>query len=192
MELVFAALLGYLLGCFSSGYIVSRLLLGQDPREHGSGHTGGRNVYRQGGVAPLVLTGMGDIGKGALAVWLAGQLWDAAWVVPLAGAAAVAGHCWPFWLGFRGGMGIGTSGGAFLPVHPWTILAALAAFVVFRRVIPHSARATMATMAALPALQLVLGAPWEARALGVLAAGVVFVRYAGDWGRVYPASKHAE
>jgi glycerol-3-phosphate acyltransferase PlsY len=189
MELIFAALLGYLLGCFSTGYVVSRGLVGRDPREHGSGHTGGRNVYRQGGVVAMVLTGIGDIGKGVLAVWLAGRSWESPWAVPLAGAAAVAGHCWPFWLGFRGGMGVGTSCGAFLLVHPWTIPVAMVAFAVLRRMIPHSPRAMMATMVALPTLQALWGVPWEGRALGVLVGGVMFVRYGGDWGRVYPAGE---
>ncbi len=186
MDLVFATLLGYLLGSFPTGVIVGRLLTGRDPRQHGSGHTGGLNLYRLGGVVPLLLTGAGDVGKGALAVWLAEKSWQAPWAVPLAGGAAVAGHCWSVWLGFRGGMGVGTSGGALLLLHPWTILAAVAAFVVLRRLIPHAARAMLATLVALPALQVALGAPWVARALGVLAVGVMFLRYAGDWGRVYP------
>lgn len=191
-DLILATLLGYLLGSFPSGVVVGRLLTGRDPRRHGSGHTGGLNVYRLGGVVPLLLTGAGDIGKGALAVWLAGQWWEAAWAVPLAGAAAVAGHCWPAWLGFRGGMGVGTSGGAMLLVHPWTIPLAAAAFAVLRWLIPHSPRAMLATLVALPALQLALGAPWTARALGILLAGVMFVRYAGDWGRVYPPAERAD
>ncbi len=185
MNLLLATLLGYLLGSFPTGVIVGRALTKKDPRYHGSGHTGGLNVYRLGGTVPLLLTGAGDIGKGALAVWLAGQLWAAPWAVPLAGGGAVAGHCWPLWARFRGGMGVGTGGGAIALVHPWTVPAAIATFIVMRRLIPHSARAMLATLVALPGVQLALGAPWQARALGVLVAGVMFVRYAGDWGRTY-------
>ncbi|UCC62949.1 MAG: glycerol-3-phosphate acyltransferase [Anaerolineae bacterium] len=185
MDLILAAGLGYLLGSFPTGVIVGRWLTGRDPRQHGSGHTGGLNIYRLGGMVPLLLTGAGDIGKGMLAVWLAERVWEAPWAVPLAGAAAVTGHCWSLWASFRGGMGVGTSAGAMLLLHPWTIPAAVAAFVVVRRVIPHSPRAMLATLVTLPTLQLALGAPWEARALGVLIAVVMFLRYAGDWGRVY-------
>jgi len=188
MDLIFATLLGYLLGSFASGYVVSRWMTGLDPRQHGSGHTGGLNVYRKGGLVAMVLTWAGDIGKGALAVWLAGQLWDAPWAVPLAGAAAVAGHCWPFWLGFRGGMGVGTSCGALALVHVWSIPVALALFALLRRVIPHSPRAMLATMVLVPVVQTLWGVPWEGRALGVLVAGVMFVRYGGDWGRVYSSA----
>ncbi len=186
MGLIFAALVGYLLGSFPTGVVVGRALTGRDPRQHGSGHTGGLNVYRLGGLAPLLLTGAGDIGKGALAVWLVGGLWDAPWAAPLAGGAAVAGHCWSVWLRFRGGMGIGASAGAMALVHLWTIPTAVLTFVILRRLIPHSPRAMLATLAALPTLQWALGAAWEARALGVLVAGVMFLRYAGDWNRVYP------
>lgn len=188
MNLIFATLLGYSLGSFPSGVIVGRVLTKRDPRNHGSGHTGGLNLYRLGGWIPFLATGAGDIGKGLLTVWLARTLWEVPWAVPLAGAAAVAGHCWPLWASFRGGMGVGTGGAAFLLVHPWSILAAVVTFVVVRQIIPHSPRAMMATLAALPPLQLALGAPWEARAMGVLIAGVMFVRHAGDWGRVYSAA----
>jgi glycerol-3-phosphate acyltransferase PlsY len=104
----------------------------------------------------------------------------------------VAGHCWPLWLGFRGGMGVGASCGVFMLVHPWTFLAMVAAFVVLRRIIPHSPRAMLATLVALPPLQLALGAPWSVRALGALVAGVMFLRYVGDWGRVYSSDRHSE
>jgi hypothetical protein len=85
-------------------------------------------------------------------------------------------------------MGIGTSGGAFLLVHPMSIPVAIATFLVLRRLIHHSPRAIMAMLVALPVLQLALDAPWTARALGILVAGVMFVRFAGDWGRVYPSN----
>lgn len=191
MDLVFATLLGYSLGSFPTGIIISRLLTGRDPRQHGSGHTGGLNVYRLGGALPFILTGAGDVGKGALAVWLAGRLWDVPWAIPLAGAAAVAGHCWPVWAGFRGGMGIGTSGAAMLLLHPWTLPVAVATWVLLRLMIPHTPRAMLATLVALPILQLAVGAPWTARALGVLVAGLMFLRFAGNWSRVYPSEEKA-
>ena len=203
MDLILSTLLGYLLGSFPSGVIVGRWLAGQDPRQHGSGHTGGLNVYRLGGLLPFLLTGAGDVGKGILAVWLAGRFFGPeligirpglvgihpelveGWAVPLAGAAAVAGHCWSVWLGFRGGMGVGTGIGAFLLVHPWSIPMAVGAWVVLRLVIRHTPRAMMAALVALPTLQFALGAPWGARALGVLVAGVMFARHVGEWDRVY-------
>jgi glycerol-3-phosphate acyltransferase PlsY len=187
MNLLLATLLGYLLGSFPTGVLVGRWMTGKDPRWHGSGHTGGSNLYRLGGPLAFLLTGAGDVAKGALAVWLAGWLWDAPWAIALAGAAAVAGHGWSVWLGFRGGMGVGTAGGAMLLVHPWTIPLAVGAWGVMRLLIPHSARSMLAALVALPVLQTALGLPWRARALGVLVAAVMFWRYWGDWGRVYGA-----
>ena len=192
MDLFLATLLGYLLGSFPSGVIVGRLLTGHDPRHHGSGHTGGSNVYRLGGLVPFLLTGAGDVGKGALAVWFAGRLWEAPWAVPLAGAAAIAGHCWSIWLGLRGGMGVGTSIGAFLLVHPLSIPATVATWVVLRLIISHTPRSMMATLVTLPLLQIGLGAPWEARALGVLVAAVMFARFTLDWSRVHPPTGNTQ
>jgi glycerol-3-phosphate acyltransferase PlsY len=140
-----------------------------------------------GGLAPFLLTGGSDVFKGALAIWIAGRVWEAPWTVPLAGSAALAGHCWSIWLGFRGGMGVGTSIGVFLLVHPLSIPATAAIWAVLRLVIPHTPRSMMATLVMLPPLQLGLGAPWTARALGVLVAAVMFVRFAQDWNRVYPS-----
>lgn len=140
----------------------------------------------------MMLTGVGDVGKGALAVWLADRLWEAPWAVPLAGAAAVAGHCWPVWAGFRGGMGVGTSSAAMLLLHPWTVPVVVATWVALRRIIPNTPRSMMATLVTLPALQLALGAPWTARALGILVSGVMFLRFAEDWNRVYPSKGNAQ
>ena len=179
------------MGSFPSGVITGRLLTGRDPRHHGSGHTGGSNVYRLGGLMPFLLTGAGDVCKGALAVWIAGRFWEAPWAVPLAGAAAIAGHCWSIWLGFRGGMGVGTSLGAFLLVHPLSIPATVVTWAVLRSIIPHTPRSMMATLVTLPLLQLGLAAPWTARALGTLVAMVMFARFARDWGRVYPSTRNA-
>ncbi|MEJ2211422.1 MAG: glycerol-3-phosphate acyltransferase, partial [Anaerolineae bacterium] len=95
--------------------------------EWGSGRTGGTNVLRSAGVVPALLTGALDVGKGALAVWLAG------WLVPgsfgpmaqvLAGAAVILGHNYSVFLGFRGGAGVGTSLGALGALY-WPAALAL-------------------------------------------------------------------
>ena len=107
-------LCAYIPGCFATGYYVVRRRIGQDIRELGSGSTGARNAGRVLGWSGFVLVLIGDLAKGALAVWAARQFSpdDA-----LAGAAmlgVVAGHIWPVQLGFRGGKGVATSLGALL------------------------------------------------------------------------------
>jgi glycerol-3-phosphate acyltransferase PlsY len=106
--------LGYFLGSIPTAYIAGRLLKGKDVRQMGDGNMGARNAFFQLGVK----TGLGvffiDVGKGVLAVTVAQaanipQQW-----VLLTGAAAVIGHNWPVFIGFRGGRGEATTIGVLL------------------------------------------------------------------------------
>ena len=123
------ALLGYLLGSFPTGYLAARAK-GIDPREHGSGRTGGTNILRSAGKSAALATVLGDFLKGALAVFLARTLLhtDAAAVV--AGLAAVLGHNRSIFLGFHGGVGSMTNAGVVLALAPHVLpLMAVAAFL---------------------------------------------------------------
>jgi acyl phosphate:glycerol-3-phosphate acyltransferase len=105
----------YLLGCFSVGYYLVRVRTGKDVREIGSGSTGASNAGRMLGRSGYTLTALGDLGKGALAVWLAVEFaGHNRTVMALAVLAVVAGHIWPAQLRFRGGKGVATSFGALL------------------------------------------------------------------------------
>ncbi len=109
-----ALALSYLICCFSTGYYLVRLRTGQDIRELGSGSAGGRNVSRFLGTRGLALTGLGDILKGSLAVWLAITVGASQWAIAGSVAAVVSGHIWPVQLAFRGGKGLATAFGALL------------------------------------------------------------------------------
>jgi glycerol-3-phosphate acyltransferase PlsY len=116
MLVVAAVVVGYLLGSFPSGYLVSKLW-GVDILRHHSGRTGGTNVFRVLGLLPALLTGALDVGKGALAVWVAGQISGLPVAEVLAGAAAILGHNYSFALRFRGGAGVGTSLGGLCVIY---------------------------------------------------------------------------
>jgi glycerol-3-phosphate acyltransferase PlsY len=127
---VLAALVGYLIGSIPMGYLVIRLLKGQDIREHGSGRTGGTNAMRAGGFGAGALTMIGDVVKGYAAVWLARVIMGAAVVEPslgafisaLAGLGAVVGHNWSVYLRFKGGAGTAPNIGASLAFWPISLL----------------------------------------------------------------------
>jgi glycerol-3-phosphate acyltransferase PlsY len=104
----------YLLGCFATGYYLVRARTGRDIREIESGSTGARNVGRVLGKPGFGLTVLGDLGKGALAVWSAQEWTHNHHLAALAMLAVVAGHIWPAPLHFRGGKGAATSLGALL------------------------------------------------------------------------------
>lgn len=126
-------LLSYLLGSIPFGYLIVRWNGGGDVRETGSGGTGATNVTRRAGKGAGLLTLALDALKGALAVILARALLAEDFGVNLhvAGAAlaAIAGHCFPVWLKFRGGKGVATGVGVFLVLAPLALLCALPVFV---------------------------------------------------------------
>lgn len=123
-----AAALGYLLGSFSGSLMLGRLR-GVDVRRHGSGNAGGTNALRVLGWRMALLVVAIDLGKGLLAVFLAWRLFpvDPDWSGAAAGLAAVLGHCFPLWHGFRGGKGVATAAGASLLLLPLATVGAIAA-----------------------------------------------------------------
>jgi glycerol-3-phosphate acyltransferase PlsY len=122
-----ATLAAYLVGSVPVGVLVCKPL-GKDPRQHGSGRTGGTNVYRTAGLVPALLTIAGDILKGSVAVWLAEALVPGearVLAVALAALAAILGHNHSLFLGGRGGAGGTPNVGAVLAINPLVGLVAL-------------------------------------------------------------------
>ena len=97
--------IGYLLGAIPFGLILGKLFRGVDVREYGSGKTGMTNVMRTAGVLPALLSLALDMGKAVLAVVLARAFFDSRGAEAAAAIAAVMGHNWPVFVGFRGGRG---------------------------------------------------------------------------------------
>ncbi|MCX7888873.1 MAG: glycerol-3-phosphate 1-O-acyltransferase PlsY [Rhodobacteraceae bacterium] len=133
--LALAALIGYLLGSVPFGLLITRALGMQDIRGIGSGNIGATNVLRTGSKGAALATLLLDAGKGAAAVLIARALWDED-AAQLAALAAVLGHLFPVWLGFRGGKGVATFLGVLFalawPVGLAACLTWLAAVLVTR------------------------------------------------------------
>ena len=154
--LLFLAI-GYLLGAIPCGYLAGRWLKGIDLRDCGSGSTGATNVLRNVGKGPALLVFLLDVCKGALAVLLAKSVGLNDWVQVLAGLAALAGHIWPVWLGWKGGKAVATGLGMFLGLA-WPV--GLASFGLFMATISLSRIVSLASVVAaigLPVLMLVAG-----------------------------------
>jgi glycerol-3-phosphate acyltransferase PlsY len=124
VEILVAVVLGYLIGAIPSGVLVGRLR-GVDPRTSGSGRTGTTNALRSLGPRWAVAVAAMDVGKGILAVVLGAAVASSAWGGPLAGLAAVIGHVRSVFIGFGGGRGVATGGGAMLVLVPLGVLVAL-------------------------------------------------------------------
>lgn len=114
---IFYIILAYLLGSIPFGYLISKFS-GKDILKIGWKKTSGSNVFRNVGAGQGALTGILDVGKGFLAVWLAQYFSLSIQIQALCGVAAVAGHNWSCFLKFAGGRGIGTFIGAFLALAP--------------------------------------------------------------------------
>lgn len=135
MLYVYAALAGYLCGSVPTGVLLGHVV-GRDPRAAGSGNIGASNVTRTLGKKWGALTLLVDAAKGALPAWLAWRYGTLGTGV-VAGAMAVAGHCWSPWLRFDGGKGVATAFGSLVVFAPGVVAVSVVVWVglvVFTRV----------------------------------------------------------
>ena len=162
---VFVVLFAYLLGSIPFGYLIVKLSGAGDVRETGSGGTGATNVTRRAGKWAGLTTLLLDALKGAAAVLIARLVltdgFGVNWWVAASALAVVAGHCFPVWLGFRGGKGVATGLGVFLVLAPLATLCSLALFVAVVGLWRYVSLGSMAAAALLPV------AVWSLSALGV-------------------------
>ena len=123
--------LSYLLGSIPTSYWVGRVVHGLDLREHGSGNLGATNALRVLGWRSALPVMLVDVAKGWLPVWLFADLAGVAFPWTLAfGVAAIFGHMFSLFVGFKGGKGMATSAGAFLGLAPWAVLGGLIVWLV--------------------------------------------------------------
>lgn len=150
-------LFAYLLGSLSGSLLLGRLR-GVDIRQHGSGNAGGTNAFRTLGWKFALGVGLFDIGKGVLATWIALRYAPVGMPLSvtahgyLAAAAAVLGHVWPIWHGFRGGKGAATAVGGLLVLWPWTIPVLLLVWIVVLTTTGYVGLATVVAGVCLPLL----------------------------------------
>jgi acyl phosphate:glycerol-3-phosphate acyltransferase len=174
----------YLLGSIPFGLLLGRLFGAADIRKTGSGNIGATNVARVAGPAAGVLTLLLDAGKGASAVYGASRFAheSATWTM-LAALGVIVGHCFPVWLGFRGGKGVATAAGAFLVLCPFATLGSILVFILVVAYWRFVSLGSISAAAALPLLVYFLWAPGHAPpyaiTFGTLAA-VLLVVYKHD------------
>ena len=165
---------GYLLGSIPFGYVLPRLVRGDDIRRHGSGNVGASNVWRVYGRSLGIPVALLDVAKGFVPA-LVGLELGGDWVGVLAGAAAMIGHARPVFLGFsKGGKMVATAGGVALALAPLAALACLVVWLVTFAAFRYASLASMVTACALPFLCLAFDAPWPVVGFAAIAAvGVV-------------------
>jgi len=174
----------YLLGAIPFGVVIARVVSDVDLRRVGSGNIGATNVLRAVGKGAAALTLLGDIGKGAVAVALARWTGASAAVVAAVALAAVLGHLFPVWAGFRGGKGVATTLGVILAAMPVVGGLLLSIWLAVAAITRYSSLAALAATAMLPLLAwLVDGRPAMLGLSGALLVLVV-ARHRENIGRL--------
>lgn len=193
----------YLIGSIPFSFLVVRLFAGDDIRRHGSGNVGATNVARSFGKLPGLIALVLDVAKGwgatALAVWL---VQHSQWPYPIsagfhewphtpsfwigaAALAAVLGHVFPVWLGFRGGKGVATAAGTFLALAPLALLVALVVFVATVAITRYISLGSILAAAALPLIvRFALDVPVWTSLAAIAIAAVVIVKHHENIGRL--------
>lgn len=155
--------LAYLLGSIPFGLLIVKALGGPDIRAIGSGNIGAANVTRHAGNFAGILTLLLDAGKGYLAVWLAGHFSHGSirWMM-LAAVCAVIGHMFPVWLHFKGGKGVATGLGVFLPICWQAVAAAVVLWLLIVIFWRYSSLGSISAAVTLPVFVYLLYAPGHA------------------------------
>lgn len=164
--------IAYLLGSIPFGYVLVRVFRKEDIRSKGSGNIGATNVVRSGskglGFATLLL----DLLKGVAAVLIAYRIGSGNYDIEVAAAvAAVLGHIFPVWLGFRGGKGVATALGVFLALTWPSALGGLLLFITVFAISRYVSLASIVAALAFPLLAFYFVRPWTA----VMTFGFLFL-----------------
>jgi len=173
--------IGYILGSIPSGLVVGYFWLHRDIRESGSGATGATNVLRTAGRLPAVLVMVADILKGVMPAVLGRLVFKDDTAAVLGAGAAIAGHVWPVFAGFRGGRGVATAFGGILGLAP--LVALVFPLVGLALVVPTRYVSLMSVVgtpvsAIIVAVTAALGwEPWSFAAFALFAVLVIEYRH---------------
>ena len=185
MSLLFLALLGYSIGSIPFSFLVARLFGVKDVRAVGSGNVGATNVMRSAGKFPGIVALILDGAKGAVTVLLARSLLAPEAAVCLAGLFAVFGHLFPAWLGFRGGKGVATGAGLFIPLAPAALGVAVVVFLGMLAAFRYVSVASIAASLGLPVAAYFLGASPAVALTALAAASMVTAKHHANIGRLF-------
>lgn len=193
MPLLLAALGSYLVGSVPTAYLMVRWLKRVDVRSLGSGNVGATNATRAAGLPVGVAVFLLDVGKGLLAVHGFAS-WAAASPTPAlrlaCGLAAVLGHSFPVFLGFRGGKGVATTIGVLLGASPLVAAACAAAWLFGFLPGRYVSVGSLTAAAALPIAQTLLRRPAAEIAVGAALAALVIARHRANIQRLLAGTEH--
>ncbi|SEA70889.1 acyl-phosphate glycerol-3-phosphate acyltransferase [Desulfuromusa kysingii] len=151
MTLYLLLILAYFIGAIPTGVILTRLIGNHDIRNTGSGNIGATNVYRIAGRKLGIVTLFGDCLKGVVPLLIAQHGFHLSEQgIALVALAAFIGHCYPVYLGFKGGKGVATALGIFLVLSPLSVLCVLLIFILALSIWRYISLASLSAAAAIP------------------------------------------
>jgi len=170
-------IIGYLLGSFPTAYIAARLTRGVDIRRVGGGNMGALNTTREIGLKAGSAVLLVDVAKGAATIMIAGYLGISQIWVLFAGFAAIAGHCWPVFLKFRGGKGAATAIGVFLALAPAAFACSIPVILAVIFITSNVTLGMTAGFILFPLFLWLFGQPWTVIVYAVLVTIFLGLRY---------------
>ena len=185
MTTLLTIIVAYLIGAIPTGVVLTKLTGAGDVRSSGSGNIGATNVYRVAGKKLGILTLVGDILKGLLPV-LATQSWLqlGPTAVALVAVAALLGHCYPVYLGFKGGKGVATALGIFLVLSPPSVLIAVGVFALLLWKWRYVSLGSITAAGLFPLLVLLFERDGHLFAASLVIGGIVIYRHRANIDRL--------
>jgi len=192
MIILLAAAIAYVLGAIPFGYLLVKLTTGRDVRTGGSGNIGATNVMRTTGRAAGIATLLLDIGKGYLAVWIAGRLSDhSVMAMCVATLAVMAGHAYPVFLHFKGGKAVASFVGAFLCLTPLALGAVLVVFVVVVVWTRFISMGSVVSAATFPLAVWLMQKDLTMLATAAIAGAFIIYKHVSNIQRLHDGTEHA-
>ncbi|AZR72763.1 acyl-phosphate glycerol 3-phosphate acyltransferase [Anoxybacter fermentans] len=197
MKLFLIFVLSYLLGSIPTGYIVAKKLKGIDIREYGSGNTGATNVFRVLGSKAGLITAIGDVGKGILAILIAkSTVTEPIWglkpetIYLICGILVIAGHNWSIFLGFNGGKGIATTAGVLLTLLPYLLLILVFVWLPIVYLTRYVSLGSIISGLMVPILMILFKEPGEYILFGIVIAIFVVYRHRSNIQRLLKGTEN--
>jgi len=170
-------ILAYLLGSVSFGYLLVKKLKNIDIRKVGSGSAGATNISRVLGLKLALLVFLLDIGKGFLAVLLAGKFASSPWIIIVCAFAVIIGHNWPIFFSFKGGRGSATTLGVIIAIMPLESLIIFAIIVLIILTTRYVSLASMVGSVLIPIFLFLFQHPPQYYLLGFSITALIIWRH---------------
>jgi len=182
---ILMAVASYLIGSFPTGYLIFKWACRKDIRRYGSGATGATNVLRLQGWKSALPVALIDMAKGAVPALIAYRMSGDPGFASLCASLAVLGHCYPVFIGFKGGKGVATAAGAMFALAPGPAALALAVFILIVALSRYVSLGSLLAAVCFPVFSLLLGRPRPLVLWSLPLVGVILLRHRSNIGRLW-------